>query len=218
MCGRYTLSDSRENLESHFKVTVAADYTPRYNIAPTQSSLVILNTEPEIAQEVFWGLKPVWFKPEQKLAVLNNVRSENLMEKKTFHSHLKNRRCLVLANGFYEWQATEEGKQPFLIRLKKKYPFFFAGLWAEDKIGEVLMKTFAIITTSPNILMKPIHDRMPVILGAYEAKKWLEEPNLDLLNPFSPESMEAYEVSKEVNRAAFDRETLIEPLKELNSK
>lgn len=217
MCGRFALVENKEDLEIYFKVSVNNDFKPRYNIAPTQQSLIILNTEPSVAQPVFWGLKPVWFKPEQKLAVLNNVRSENLREKKTFHPHLNSRRCLVLANGFYEWQATKEGKQPFYITLKDKKPFVFAGLWSEDKIEDVVTKTFAIITTTPNILMKPIHDRMPVILNPGDDKKWLEEPNLDLLNPFSSVRMMAYKVSKEVNRAAFDEATLIEPLKVLNN-
>ncbi len=216
MCGRFTITDSKDDLEEYFKVKVDNDFRPQYNIAPTQHSLVILNTEPQIAQSVFWGLKPVWFKPEQKLAVLNNVRSENLREKRTFHPHLKSRRCLVLANGFYEWQATKEGKQPFYMTLKDKKPFVFAGLWSEDKIEDVVIKTFAIITTTPNILMKPIHDRMPVILNPGDDKKWLEEPNLDLLNPFSPERMTAYKVSKEVNKTSFDIAELIEPIQEGN--
>lgn len=218
MCGRFTLTENKEDLEEYFKVSIENDFKPSYNIAPTKNSLVILNTEPDIAQPVFWGLKPVWFKPEHDKAVLNNVRSENLREKKTFHSHLKNRRCLVLASGFYEWQATKEGKQPFYMSMRDKHPFVFAGLWSEDKILDKVIKTFAIITTTPNILMKPIHDRMPVILNPGDEKKWLEEPSLDLLNPFTPEKMEAYKVSKEVNRATSDRKTLIEPLEELNSK
>ncbi len=200
MCGRFALTASKEELAEAFQISVEADMAPRYSIAPTQTSLVILNTQPSLAQPVFWGLKPQWFKPEQEKAVLNNVRAENLREKKTFHPHLKKRRCLVLASGFYEWQATKEGKQPFYIRLKNNHPFLFAGLWSEDRMAGVLMQTFAIITTTPNLLMRPIHDRMPVIVSLSEGKKWLAAPDLNLLEPFSPENMVAYPVGKELKR------------------
>lgn len=212
MCGRFALTENKEDLEEYFKVSIENDLEPRYNIAPTQHSFVILNSEPDIAQSVFWGLKPVWFKPEHEKAVLNNVRSENLREKPTFQSHLKNRRCLVLSSGFYEWQATKEGKQPFFIGLKNKHPFAFAGLWSEDRIADKIIKTFAIITTTPNILMKPIHDRMPVILNPGDEKKWLDEPDLNLLNPFTPEKMMAYKVGLAINNAKDESPQLIRPV------
>ena len=217
MCGRYSLVQSKEDLEVQFKVKVANDYQPRYNAAPTQLMPVILNEDPDTAQMVFWGLKPVWFHPGKKV-YLNNVRAENLREKPTFKKDLMERRCLVLADGFYEWQKTEDGKQPYRIVLKDNRPFAFAGLWEENMIEDKKVKTFAIITTTPNSVLLPIHNRMPVLLSPGDENKWLKEPDLDLLNPFSPEKMEAYKVSTALNSAKYDRETLIEPIEELSSK
>lgn len=211
MCGRFSLVQSKEDLEVHFKVRIPNDYKPRYNAAPTQLMPVILNEEPDTAQMVFWGLKPVWFHPGKKV-YLNNVRAENLREKPTFKKDLMERRCLVLADGFYEWQATKEGKQPYRIVLKNNRPFAFAGIWEENMIEDKKVKTFAIITTTPNSVLLPIHNRMPVLLSPGDENKWLKEPDLDLLNPFSPEKMEAYKVSIALNRAIFDNESLIQPL------
>jgi putative SOS response-associated peptidase YedK len=211
MCGRYSLVQSKEDLEVQFKVKVANDYQPRYNASPSQLLPVILNDEPGVAQMMFWGLKPVWFHPGKKV-YLNNVRVENLREKPTFKKDLMERRCLVLADGFYEWQATEEGKQPYRIVLRDKRPFAFAGIWEENKIDDEKVKTFAIITTTPNSVLLPIHNRMPVILAPGDEKKWLKEPDLELLNPYSPENMEAYRESKAINNARNESPILLKPV------
>jgi putative SOS response-associated peptidase YedK len=211
MCGRFSLVQSKEDLEGHFKVKIPNDYAPRYNAAPTQFLPVILNEKPDTAEMVFWGLKPVWFHPGKKV-YLNNVRTENLREKPTFKKDLMERRCLVLADGFYEWQATKEGKQPYCIVLRDKGPFAFAGIWEENVIDDEKVKTFAIITTTPNSVLLPIHNRMPVILAPGDERKWLEAPDLDLLNPYSPENMEAYRVNKAVNNVKNESPLLLKPL------
>ncbi len=211
MCGRFTLTEPKEDAEEYFKVKIEGDYKPRYNIAPTQHHPVILNSKPEVAQMVFWGLKPVWFHPGKKV-YLNNVRAENLREKHTFKKDLMERRCLVLADGFYEWETTKDGKQPYRIVLKDNRPFAFAGLWEENEVEGEKIRTFAIITTTPNSVLLPIHDRMPVILAPGDDRKWLKEPDLNLLNPYSPEQMMAYKVSKALNRAEADSEVLIRPI------
>lgn len=216
MCGRFSLVESKEDLEVYFKVKVPNDYKPRYNASPSQLLPVILNDEPDTAQMVCWGLKPVWFNPKRKDGLIN-VRAETLREKHTFKADLEKRRCLVLADGFYEWQRTKEGKQPYRIVLKNNRPFAFAGLWEVNYIDDKEVRTFAIITTTPNSVLLPIHTRMPVLLAPGDEHKWLETPDLDLLNPFPPEQMMAYKVSTAVNRAVLDMESLIKPMEESQS-
>ena len=211
MCGRFSLVESKEDLETFFKVRLPDDYRPRYNAAPSQLLPVILNDEPDTAQMVRWGLLPPWVREKRKDGLIN-VRAETLREKPTFKSDLLNRRCLVLADGFYEWEKTEEGKQPYRIVLRDRRPFAFAGIWETNRVDGEPVKTFAIITTTPNSVLLPIHTRMPVLLAPGDERKWLEAPDLDLLAPFAPEKKEAYRVSAAVNRAASDVPGLIRPV------
>jgi putative SOS response-associated peptidase YedK len=211
MCGRFSLTESRSELETFFKVRLPADYTPRYNAAPGELLPVILNEEPDSAAMLRWGLLPPWIREKRKDGLIN-VRAETLTEKTTFKADLEKRRCLVLADGFYEWQATKEGKVPYRIVLRAGRPFAFAGIWQENRIGETTQKTFAIITTTPNSVLLPIHTRMPVLLAPGEEREWLAAPRLDLLRPFPPEAMRAYRVSTAVNRAGTDTPALIVPV------
>jgi putative SOS response-associated peptidase YedK len=176
MCGRFTITNEREAIEQHFGARFAtALFTPRYNAAPSQSQAVILNTEPEVIQLLVWGLRPKWLPHVTKREGLINVRDDTLRDKKTFQRDLAERRCLVLADGFYEWKKTERRqKTPYRFQLQTGEPFAFAGLWEEneDEDGQTL-RTFAIITTASNALVEQVHNRMPVILAQETEKAWL---------------------------------------------
>lgn len=212
MCGRYDITDDWAGPTGSLKYDYIEDFKPHFNAAPLQELPVVLNEEPNQVQLVRWGLKPFWYYPEKESVTLINVKAENLREKPTFKADLKNRRCLVLATGFYEWQQTKDGKQPYRIVMKDRKPFFFAGIWQLNKIGEKEEKRYAIITTAPNSVLLPIHMRMPVVLRPGDEQKWLEEPNLDLLGPYPPEKMEAYKVSRAVNSARNDSPLLLKPI------
>jgi putative SOS response-associated peptidase YedK len=218
MCGRYTVTVNPEELAQHFDVTVPVDFSPRFNAAPTQQLPVILNEDPKQFEMLRWGLVPSWSKAIDNKYSMINARSETLTEKPSFKKALERRRCLVPADSFYEWKKLDDGKQPMRITLKDEEPFAFAGLWDTWKSpdGEII-RSFTIITTEANELMKPIHDRMPVILSREAEKRWLDEQtDLDkltkLLKPFDPDKMKAYPVSKRVNGANVDEPSLIMPL------
>jgi putative SOS response-associated peptidase YedK len=191
---------------------------PRYNIAPTQPVLVVPNDGTSQADFFVWGLIPSWAKDPTIGSRLINARAETLAEKPSFRSAFKYHRCIIFANGFYEWQAQSgsKSKLPHLIRMKSGQPFAFAGLWEhwQSPDGSEI-KSATIITTTANELMATIHDRMPVILSHSAFARWLDpEPlfpvNLkNLLVPFPAGEMEAYPVSTLVNSPANDRPELV---------
>lgn len=207
MCGRYSVIPKATNgnsraaklIEKHLKEA-------HYNAAPSQALPVITEQQPDKLQFFSWGLQPFWAKDAKSVKRSINARAETLTEKPTFRSLLKSKRCLVPAAGFFEWQASGQGKVPYRIMLKSEALFTFAGLWdewADKSTGEVL-HTFAIITTEANDLVKPIHDRMPVMLSPEAEELWLDgnEPQehlLSLLMPYRAEEMKAYPVSQLVN-------------------
>jgi putative SOS response-associated peptidase YedK len=221
MCGRFTLYDQIEVIENEFEVEIQPDlFTKSYNIAPTQDSLVIYTQKDKrICTAMRWGLVPFWAKDIKIGYKMINARAETVDEKPSYRKPLKDRRCLVLTSGFYEWK--KEGaktKIPYFVRLKNKKPFTFAGLWDRwEKEGDELC-TFTIITTDANEMMAEIHDRMPVILGGEGRYKWLD-PDLkdsavlkDLLVPYPPEEMEAYEISTFVNKPKNNSPECISPV------
>jgi putative SOS response-associated peptidase YedK len=163
-----------------------------------------------------WGLIPAWAKDKAVGYKMINVRAEGIATKPSFRSALKARRCLVVASGFYEWQKTPSGKQPHWIGLVDRKPFAFAGLWESwtDPVGGEHIETYTIITTEPNGLCAPIHNRMPVILDPADYDRWLsaETPPEDLLRPFPAEQMMAYPVSAWVNKPANNDARCIEPV------
>ncbi len=177
-----------------------------YNAAPSQSLPVVTNKQPDTIQFFSWGLQPFWAKDVKSIKRSINARSETLSEKPSFRNLIKTKRCLVPADGFYEWMATPQGKVPHRILLKSGELFSFAGLWDEwlDKgTGEILY-TYTIITTEANDIVKPIHDRMPVILSAEAEELWLDENEkqedlLSLLKPYPSAEMTVYPVSPLVN-------------------
>ncbi len=224
MCGRFTLTlPDPEALKSAFDLdTLPPDLPPRYNIAPTQSvATVILNPDTgrnELAV-MRWGLIPSWSKDPAIGSKAINARSETAPEKPMFRSAFKSRRCLVVADGFYEWQKVGQGpKQPMYIALRDHEVFGFAGLWerwTEPESGEVLT-TCTILTAEPNELIAPIHDRMAVILPHEAYNSWLDPKQKDtakllsLLKPYPADLMTVYPVSRRVNTPGVDAPELIE--------
>lgn len=222
MCGRFTLAVDPADLQAAFPNFDFPEKTShRYNIAPTQPVLVIPNDGKSAADYFVWGLIPMWAKDPSIGSRLINARAETLAEKSAFRGAYKYKRCLVLADGFYEWksQAGSKLKVPYYIHLKTGKPFAFAGLWDEWHSPDgSQVKSCTIITTEPNALMSTLHNRMPVILppGAYSA--WLDpapqkpEALHDLLTQYPAVEMTAHPVSTQVNSLAVDRPELIAPL------
>lgn len=218
MCGRYMITTDAEQLALRFGAEApAAGVAARYNAAPTQKLPVIVNAEPLRIQLNSWGLVPAWARDKTSGTGLINARLETAAERPSFRDAWRQRRCLVLADGFYEWQRTARGKVPMRITLKSNEPFAFAGLWEEWRgANEPALRTFTILTTTPNDLMAPIHKRMPVILRPEQEAAWLDtEADRDWqreLEPFPADLMAAYPVSSRVNSPRYDDPSLIEPL------
>ena len=223
MCGRFTLASDPEMLQQvFFDFEVPMNLSPRYNISPTQDVASVPNTREKQVEFFHWGLIPSWAKDPKIGNRMINARSETLAEKPSFRNAYKRRRCLVLADGYYEWQQIPGNrvKQPVYIRLKSQKPFAVAGLWEvwQSKDMDEPLKSCTIITCPPNALLEEIHHRMPVILPADAYAQWLspDEQPVDalqpLLIPYPGEEMEAYPVSRFVNRPMNDSPECIAPL------
>ncbi len=219
MCGRFSLTTEEQRLNDFFRLAGGVEpYVPRYNGAPTQSLAVITAFEPHRLQYFRWGLVPYWSKELSRSTPVINARAESLDEKPMFRQAFKKRRCLVPADGFYEWVHTGK-KQPFRFQMKDESPFAMAGIWEQWSLepGKTLF-SFAIITTSPNKLMEPIHNRMPVILPKDAFSTWLEsndENKLhEMLKPYPENRMMAYKVSDKVNSVKSEGPELFKPLED----
>jgi putative SOS response-associated peptidase YedK len=211
MCGRYTMCTTAAALEERFHAGLPPDVAgATYNAAPSQAQLTILNDNPQTIVRAVWGFVPAWAERRGDVKPIINARAETVATKPFFRAAFKKHRCLVLADGFYEWRRTKEGKRPYRIALKTGEPFAFAGLWStvHDAAG-IPHTTFAIITTDANVLVAHIHNRMPVILQPEAEQDWLN-PELPLteaeakLLPFPAELLIMYEVSARVNSPAFN--------------
>ena len=218
MCGRYSIAVEPTEVEERFQASFAEPTEPRFNSAPTQRLPVILNTAPRTIVLAPWGIKPDWMSTIAKSGGLINVRLETLRDKRTFRSDLAERRCLVPADGFYEWKTLPDGKKvPFRITRTDGKLFAFAGIWQEGLDAGSRMPHFAIITTAANDLMQPIHSRMPVILDAGDEAAWLAGAKdvrdlIGMLETPPALAMTAYEVSRLVNRVAVDTPEIITPV------
>lgn len=221
MCGAFALFEEFD-LGIRFQIEpIKTKIKPSYNIRPSHWTPVIYDKDGKKSlEQMRFGMIPVWAKDEKIGYKMFNARSETLFEKPAWKRTAKSQRCLIPANGFYEWQAKDDGKHPMFIHPKDRPIFTFAGVydqWTNKDTGEVI-NSFAIITTTPNKEMKPIHDRMPVILSEDEEDDWLAGPNdedflKELLDPYPNGEIEMYEVSKEVNSARNQGPELIVPLK-----
>jgi putative SOS response-associated peptidase YedK len=223
MCGRFTLTVDASELQEQFPWINIPEgkLQPRYNVAPTQPVAVVPNDGKNRLDYFIWGLIPSWSKDPKIGSRLINARAETLAEKPSFRSAFRYRRCLVLADGFYEWKKAPGGAQktPYFIHLVGKKPFAFAGLWERwfsPDGSEVLSCT--ILTTEPNTLVSNIHNRMPVILDGEDAlRTWLTPGEVPanyltpLLKPYPAEKMLAYPVSTAVNSPVIDQASLIQP-------
>ena len=217
MCGRYTLIADIGDLAQRFEFD-GTDFTydPGYNIAPTESVLTVRNIDRREAAFMRWGLVPFWAKDPKIGARMINARAETMAEKPAFRDALKKRRCLVLADGYYEWQKTPTGKRPFRIIMKSGEPFAMAGLWEtwKDPQGKVV-PSCTIITTSANDFLAPIHNRMPVILPRESEELWLDTRLKDatvlapMFGPGPDNTLDAYEVSPIVNSSTNDNPEVI---------
>lgn len=229
MCGRYSIFQiaNPDEIEERFGASVPENVEPRYNAAPGQQLPVITNDEPDAVSQLQWGLVPHWADDPEIGNRLINARAETVDEKNSFRDAYQNRRCLVLADGFYEWAETGNGKQPYRI-VANDEPFAMAGLWeqwdranadeqadlesfADNGDGRAqsdeMLETYTIITTEPNEAVGDIHDRMPVVLASDEEDQWLAGDIggdlKGLLNPYDGE-MDAYRVSTDVNNPSND--------------
>ena len=207
MCGRYALHSQPEIAALAFGLSEVPAYAPRYNIAPTSQVLIIRNHE---AAMVRWGLVPHWAKDRAIGARMNNARAETVAEKPSFRDAYRKRRCLVPANGFYEWKAGGGRKQPFYVFPSGAELFAFAGLWEIWNGPGGPLETCAIITTEANAKMLAAHDRMPVIVAPQDYPKWLAGGE-GLLHPCLDSAIELRKVSRAVNDARNDSPGLIEP-------
>jgi putative SOS response-associated peptidase YedK len=224
MCGRFTLAAPAETLARQFELPEVPVLEPHYNIAPTQAVAVVrleLDREERMLELMRWGLIPRWAKDESIGNKLINARAETVAEKPAFRDAFQKRRCLVVADGFYEWQVVpgQKRKQPYFFHLDGGGPFAFAGLWErwKDPAGNMLY-TCTLITTEANDLVHSVHPRMPVILAPADYALWLDpsvaQPGRlqSLLRPYPPERMEAYPVGFQVNSPNSDTAECILPL------
>jgi putative SOS response-associated peptidase YedK len=220
MCGRYTLTASPEALRALFRYEEQPNFPPRYNIAPTQPiPIVRLVDGKRHFALVRWGLLPSWVKDPKCFTLLINARGESAAEKPAFRAAMKRRRCLMPADGFYEWQKAGERKRPFCVHAKSGAPLASAGLWetGTGPNGEEL-ETAAIVTTRANKTLAAIHERMPVIVPPEAFDLWLDGANVDattasaLIAPAPDNLLEAHEISTAVNRTANDNPKLLEPV------
>jgi putative SOS response-associated peptidase YedK len=224
MCGRFTLTATFEEIIDRFDIQAFIEqenYEPSFNIAPSQAVLAVINDgESNRMGFLKWGLVPPWAKDAAIGNKMINARAETLSEKPSFRTAFKKKRCLVIADSFYEWKRHEDkSKTPMRIKLKSDALFAMAGIWEALKSPEgKTLYTCSVITTGPNELMKDIHDRMPVILKPNDEKKWLD-PSISntsdlnkLLVPFDENLMETYEVSSLVNSPKNNSVELIQKI------
>jgi putative SOS response-associated peptidase YedK len=222
MCGRFTLIAPGEAIAELFQLTEIPSLVPRYNIAPTQPVAAVRLSQSSGARELsyfHWGLIPRWAKDTKIGSRMINARSETAAEKPSFRAAFKYRRCLVPADGFYEWQKINGGKQPVRIQMKSGQPFAIAGLWEHwiSSDGSEI-ESCTLLTTEPNDLLRQVHNRMPVLLDPVDFDQWLDTKSYQgddvqhLLRPFSADDMAFYPVSTHVNNPRNEDPLCVQPL------
>ncbi|MGA8437734.1 MAG: SOS response-associated peptidase [Candidatus Sulfotelmatobacter sp.] len=222
MCGRYRLSRRKQLVEEYFDSGGEDDWTPRYNVAPTQPVPIIRQNPKEPRRElslVRWGLIPWWAKDPSGAAKMINARSETAASNPAFRDALKLRRCLIPADGFYEWKPDGKARQPYCFEVNEGKLFAFAGIWETWKdLDRKALETCSILTTTPNAVTSAVHDRMPVVLDPDCYDLWLDPGMHDvrivseMLKPFDARLMRSYPVSSRVNHVANDDEACSTPV------
>ena len=227
MCGRFVQFSSLRTLEAHFPIdSIAADVNASYNVAPTQEVLAIIHQDGRRLEKLRWGLVPSWAKDLAGAARLINARAETAAQKPSFRAAFKRRRCLVMADGFYEWQGEKGSKQPYFIALPSNRPFAFGGLWETWKSKDAadddpVYKSCTILTTAASESIQDIHHRMPVILQPDAYEDWLNPEIHDadrlavILQNHLVREMQYYPVSKLVNRVQNNSAENIKPLDQI---
>jgi putative SOS response-associated peptidase YedK len=220
MCGRYAFFSPAEAVRRVFELDESPSLEPRYNVAPTQDVATVRAGEEgrRSFAMLHWGLVPKWAKERAIGNRMINARGETLDEKPAFRDAFRKRRCLVLADGWYEWQAAAGGKQPWFVRRRDAQPLAFAGLWErwKDPADGSTLESCTIVTTGASESIRKIHERMPVVLDAADWDRWLDTAFSDtgklaeLLVPFDPKALEAWPVGREVNTPKNEGPGLIE--------
>lgn len=220
MCGRYTLYNSPTDLAKHFSATLQYSFSKSYNIAPTSIIPVLIELDHErLILPMRWGLIPAWHKEEQKLTVLNNAKIETVDTKPSFRSSFKRHRCLIMTDGFYEWDSTTKPKQPYYFHRKDNQPFALAGIWDRWVSGDKSVDSCCIITEAANDIVSTVHERMPAIITPENYDKWL---NLTLQDPsqikdiaMQPNAyvdITTHPVTSKMNRVAYNNSHCIEKI------
>ncbi|SNZ12400.1 Putative SOS response-associated peptidase YedK [Natronoarchaeum philippinense] len=215
MCGRTSLFATPETLAARFGVDVTDEYEPRYNVAPETPIAAIRDDAPDALEHRHWGFVPTWADDADEWNGLINARTESVDEKPAFREAYDRQRCLVVADGFYEWQERTDGTQPFRVERADGEPFAMAGVWSRWEGPDRTVESAAILTTEANDLMEPLHHRMPVIFDAEDERDWLrDEPPAkdDLLEPHSGDGFEKYPISTAVNDPSNDVPEIVEPV------
>jgi len=220
MCGRSSLHDAPVSILERFSLPpVIPGFTPRYNIAPSQEQLTIFAGDDgrPVLKSLKWGLVPAWAKDRSIGARMINARSDTLSTKDSWEFLLRKRRCLVLADGYYEWTSTDKSRAPMFFHLTGHRPFALAGIWDRWAGEGEAVETCAVITTEPSALAARVHHRMPVVLTLDAAEEWLDESTrtrraVELMAPYEAADLECYEVSRYVNSPANDSPECIKPV------
>jgi len=220
MCGRYAITTAPEAIRRLFQVPgPTPNFAPHYNAAPGQE-LPVIRLHPESGDRVLgalrWGLIPYWSKDAKIGWKCINARGETVKSTPAFRDAYKRRRCIVPADAFFEWKANGKAKQPYVIAMRDRQPFAFAGLWEnwKDPATQEWVRTYTILTTRPNEVVAPLHDRMPLILHARDYDQWLDKnyDPADLIRPFPDDGMVTWPVSARVNKPENDDATILDRL------
>lgn len=212
MCGRYALYTSPKDLAKYFSASLQYQFAKSYNIAPTTVIPVLISTNNErLIVPMRWGLIPSWYKESQKLTVLNNAKIETVDSKPSFRTSFKRHRCLILADGFYEWDSAVKPRQPYYFHRQDKEPIALAGIWDRWVSEDQSIDSCCILTEAANEIVSPVHSRMPAIIRPDDYDRWLDAGMQDsdiarkiAIQPDSYSDIIAYPVTSQMNRAAFD--------------